>query len=45
MLFSAMLILLLGFFDLGAIPLLITIVVLLLAPILFAFRVWIEMLE
>jgi low temperature requirement protein LtrA len=45
MLVSAVLILLLGFTSLETIPLLIAAVLLLLAPISFAFRVWLEMLD
>jgi low temperature requirement protein LtrA len=45
MLISAILILLLGFTSLETIPLLITVVLLLLAPIFFAFRVWLEILD
>jgi hypothetical protein len=45
MLVSAGLILLLGFTGLETIPLLIAVAVLLLAPIFFAFRVWLELLD
>ena len=44
MLVSAVLILLLGFSELKIIPLLILLVLLMLAPIFYAFRVWIAML-
>jgi low temperature requirement protein LtrA len=42
MLVSAILVILLGFTNLEAIPLLIAVVLLLLAPVFFAFRVWLE---
>lgn len=45
MLVSAVLIALLGFSNLNIIPLLIVLVLLMLAPIFYAFRVWIEMLD
>ena len=45
MLVSGVLTVLLGFTSLESIPLLIVVVLLLLAPVLFAFRVWIGMLE
>ena len=44
-LISAFLILLLGFSSLDTIPLLIAMIMLLLAPVLFAFQAWIEMLD
>jgi low temperature requirement protein LtrA len=45
MLISAVLIILLGTSGLGILALLITVQLLLLAPVFFAFRVWIEMLD
>ena len=45
MLVSALLILLLGFTGLETFPLLIMVILLLLAPIFFAFRVWVELLD
>jgi hypothetical protein len=45
MVLSASLILLLDFFHLFTIPLRVAVVLLLLAPLLFAFRIWIETLE
>jgi hypothetical protein len=42
MLVSAVLIVPLGFFNLSIIPLLILLLLLMLAPIFYAFRVWVE---
>ena len=45
MITSALLIMLLGFTSLETIPLLIVVLLLLLAPVIFAFRVWVGMLD